>query len=303
MTETITNNFLSEKELIAQIVHISATVWKHQLSQKHINSWLANFKGEVLSIQEEKIVALWLLTNFVYYNEDEVRHLCKVLYREFIHQHLLSKGTTEIDDPSFINDLFLKFKFYYLGKASESGGFILYLFRQINDIPLRYFLENFNPKTESAENIIFIDDVTLTADESSQAYIFFKDVKCAGQKTLLTLIATKDAIINLQSIGVNVIATIVLDETSKCFSSNCDIFHNRESFITVCKEMVEHYGSKIEPTRPLGYKDGQFAFAFFYNCPDNTLPIFWSENNGWSPIVKRYDKNYRPKYYEHETFI
>ena len=301
--EKIEDNFLTEKELIDQIVHISATVWKHELTKKNITSWLNNFQGEVLSVKEERIIALWLLTNFVYYNADEVKHLCKVLYREFIHQNLLKNGTNEVDNAGYINEIFLKYKFYYLGKPSESGGFILYLFRQENDIPLRYFLKTFDPEKDSPENVVFLDDVTLTSDATSQAYRFFKSIKAEGTKTLLTLVATEEAIKNLETIGVQVIATIILDEKSKCFSQNCEIFHNRETFTEICKKMAAHYGAKIEPERPLGHKDGQFAFGFYYNCPNNTLPIFWSERNGWYPIVKRYDKIYSPQYYEYEKFI
>ncbi|MDR2409621.1 MAG: hypothetical protein LBE13_16135, partial [Bacteroidales bacterium] len=61
---------------------------------------------------------------------------------------------------------------------------------------------------------------------------------------------------------------------------------------------------KIGVTDPLGYKDGEYAFGFYYNTPDNSLPIFWGQKNGWLPILKRYHKNYRIKKYLHnERFI
>jgi hypothetical protein len=302
--ENLLDHFPTEEDLIRQIVLISAAVWKHGLTKKMIDNWLSNFKGEILSLKEEKTIALWLLTNFVYYNEDEVKHLCKVLYKEFIHKELISGSITEVDnDNDYLNTLFSKFRFHYLGKPSESGGYILYLFRQVNDIPLRYFPKKFDVENDSADNIIFLDDVTLTADSTSQAYFFFQKVKTAGKKILLTLVATKDAIQTLNRLDVDVITTITLDEKSKCFSNNSAIFHNLEKYIDVCKKMVNHYGMKIEPKRPLGYNDGQFAFGFYYNSPDNTLPIFWSENNGWIPIVKRYDKVYNQKHYEYERYI
>ena len=44
--------------------------------------------------------------------------------------------------------------------------------------------------------------------------------------------------------------------------------------------------------RLLGYNNDAYAFGFFYNTPDNTLPIFWSDHGDWKPIMKRYDKKY-----------
>ena len=55
-------------------------------------------------------------------------------------------------------------------------------------------------------------------------------------------------------------------------------------------KMATHYGSTIRSKSPLGYSGGQFLFGFFYNVPDNTLPIFWVEDEKWKPILPRYDK-------------
>ena len=30
----------------------------------------------------------------------------------------------------------------------------------------------------------------------------------------------------------------------------------------------------------------------YYNTPNNTLPVFWSEKNKWHPIFTRYNKKY-----------
>lgn len=60
-------------------MNISGAVWRYDITGKDIYRWLDNFKGEIYTQEEERIIALWLLTHFVYYNEQEVRHLCKVL--------------------------------------------------------------------------------------------------------------------------------------------------------------------------------------------------------------------------------
>ena len=82
------------------------------------------------------------------------------------------------------------------------------------------------------------------------------------------------------------------------------MFHYFKNHLDNCKKFAVHYGKKVRPSYSLGYNDGQLAFGFFYNTPDNSLPIFWAENNDWYPIIKRYDKIYdKSKYIELERFV
>lgn len=41
-----------------------------------------------------------------------------------------------------------------------------------------------------------------------------------------------------------------------------------------------------------GYRNSQLLLSFFYNTPDNTIPLFWAESVDWKNIVKRYTKIY-----------
>ena len=83
----------SEEELFQQIMLTANVVWRKQLARKTIDRWLSNFTGGVHSREYERRRALWLLANFVYYNEQEVRNLCGLLFRQFLRQHLLDKNT------------------------------------------------------------------------------------------------------------------------------------------------------------------------------------------------------------------
>jgi len=42
----------------------------------------------------------------------------------------------------------------------------------------------------------------------------------------------------------------------------------------------------------LGFGGDGYMFGAYYNIPDNTLPIFWSSQNDWNYLFKRYDKKY-----------
>ena len=287
----ILKKFPDISELKRLIMLTSQTVWKCNITQKEIDRWLDNFTGEIWSKDEEKVLALWLLLNFVHYNEDEVRHLCRILMRGFIHK-MLTEKLSDID----VSKLISKTRFLPLGKPSESSGYILYYFRQENDLNVSYFNPPQSNELDSVDNLVFIDDATLTAGPDGQAYIQLKNfTKAYATKKIvfLTLIASKDSIVELEKIGVKVIATITLDERNKCFCSNSDIFHTYQDCMEPCKKFALHYGKKIYGAWPLGYKNGEYVFGFFYNTPDNTLPIFWATNNNWNPIFRRYDKNYK----------
>lgn len=304
MTE-ILKIFPSEGALKKIIMETSATVWRHELSEKQIDRWLVNYKGDVFSLEEERIVSLWLLCHFVYYNEEEVKHLCSTLLKEYLHQMLVSSGDLESSIDRQIITILSNTAFLSLGEPSESGAFILYYFRQVNGLHMSYFLPLEQVEASNVERIVFIDDVTLTGGVEGQAYQFFRRFQSGNKKKfLLTFLATNEAVKELDTIGVHVISAITLDDRNKCFHKNSFIFHSFPEHAEACKIFVEHYGKRAKRNMPLGYENGEFTFGFFYNTPDNTLPIFWSTENGWHPIVTRYDKNYFQKKLAHdERFV
>ena len=127
----------------------SEIVWKHKFTDQEIETWLSNFNGKVFGKSYEKELALWLLANFVYFNEDEVRHLCKILYRDFIHEMLLAKKNSVSNIENSIKEILNTSRFYNLGRPGESGAYVLYYFRQGNDLPLNNFI--YHPNSISKE--------------------------------------------------------------------------------------------------------------------------------------------------------
>src|SRR5437588_7490558 len=79
-------NFPSENDLMKVIMLTSSTAWGNEILRKDIESWLANFKGEVFEIKYERRIALWLLSQFTFYTQEEVTHLCRVVYSDLIHK-------------------------------------------------------------------------------------------------------------------------------------------------------------------------------------------------------------------------
>lgn len=255
-------------------------------NEYNISAWLRNFQGEVFPKESEERIALWLLSNFTHYNEKEVDHLCRTLYKKFIHAYVMDNGLT----AETLLESMKNFCYMPLGSASESGGFIAYQFRKQAKIGVDRF---FFPTENSLLNgnvAIFIDDVTLSATQAKEFITDFVKKHSFNSIYLLTLISSHEAENELMENGVKTISCIEIDERNKCFSDQSILFHKFPDLLDPIRDFCAYYGSKIFPSYPLGYKNGQYLFGFFYNVPNNTLPIFWSSKNGWIPIFERKEK-------------
>lgn len=281
------SSFPTRERLTNRIQDTVAYSWAiKDFNDANINEWLNNFKGEVFPEETEKRIALWLLANYTYYSEKEIEHLCKTLYKKFIHNLAVKESLDK-------NGLLEKMKelcYIPLGNASESGGFIAYEFRKQAKIGIdRFFYPNevnkFNGNTA-----IFIDDVTLSATQAKGPIVSFMNENKMESVYLLTIVGSKTAIKELNEVGINAICCIEVDERDKCFSDNSLLFYKFKDLKEPVRKMCDHYGQIVYSMYPLGYKDGQYLFGFYYNTPNNTLPIFWSSYNGWKPMFERKGK-------------
>lgn len=168
----------SSDELKKQIMGTILVAWRNNLELPIIERWLDNFTGEALGdADHEKNLALWLLYNFTYYNEEEVKHLCRLLLRKYLHAYLKEGVVGEQE----INDVLKESTFFPLGRNSESGAYVLYLFRQENDLPLGFF-DNGQEISESSR-IVFVDDMTLSGSQAKRniSRIKYGDYKIKGE--------------------------------------------------------------------------------------------------------------------------
>jgi len=283
----------SKEELLKEIMLTNELVWNGRIGKDDINDWLTNFKGEVFDKDYEESLALWLLTNFVFYNEHEVKHLCRTVYRQYLHWRLLREEDDNIDD--LLNILNENTMFTSLGKVGESGAMILYAFRTTNDIGKRDIVAVSGKARSGTKHIVYIDDVTLSDDEDSQAWMYLEDEVGKypdSEIHLITLLASDKAIDFLADKGIKVINAITLTDHNKAFNVDSDIFILNCDHRDNAKKFAEYYGAKCHPEDPLGHSNGQYLFGFHYNVPDNSLPIIWSKKDGWRPIFERFHKNY-----------
>ena len=280
------DGFLTKEEMFEILKKTFEKSWNTNMDCDDIEEWLDNFTGLAYCAEDEKRLALWLLCNFTYYNEDEVNYLCRMLFQKLIHQILVDNELqTEEDAECCIQNTV----FTSIGEASESGGLLLYHFRQEAHLDLERFIFPTEIESTSCDNIVCIDDDMISGGTASR-FFFRHEQTITGKKVYyVALITTEDAIEKLQNQGITVISCIKLDNRNRMFSDQSLAFYKYPNLLGYAKRIAEEYGKIIEPQKPLGYKGGQYSFGFYYNVPNNSLPIFWSTNQ-WNPIFPRKEK-------------
>ena len=305
-------NVLDLAMLKNHILQTSIVAWKHHITASSLERWLNNFTGAALGDRiAEQTIAAWLLMNFTYYTDTEVRELCRIIYRKYIHKKLQEDFYQKSSDDitTKIHRILVRTIFVPLGNPSESGALILYNFRTANDLPKEFFNQpkDWNQKLSDGtiDDIVLIDDVTLSG---SQAIEYIRTLTLNSiQATLMTFFATPSAIENLATKApfVTPLYVNLLDSRTTLFSdesfvfSNHDCLHLKDLTFQLCNyygmEIVNKELSAAETYMkhyPLGFANGQHMFGFYYNTPDNTLPIFWCKSSNWSPAFVRHRKKY-----------
>jgi hypothetical protein len=287
-----------------------STAWnlKYKIPQTNIDRWLNNFSGEALlsdfanqdgAKDRERDLALFLLCNFVFYNESEVKYLTRLMFDKYLHNVICTFTNNVNVDDNFIKNILNKTQFVPLGYNSESSSYLLYHFRQENDLSMN----NFKEKIET-EYIVFIDDFTITGSQAKKRFCeFVEKYKDINNKHfyMLFMVTTSEAIKLLSEISnLTILHCIIMDDKSKVFSDASIVFDGyKDEYKIQAKKMCEYYGNKLIDEKdkeigmkPLGFNGGSYIFGSYYNIPNNSLPIFWSERNDWHYLFKRYDKKY-----------
>ena len=306
-----------EQQLKSKIRVLNDKIWEDRVKNPEIEDWLNNFDS---IWGNERLQALYLLSNFMYFGYVQMRELLKSMYRDLFKYPLVEqirRANEDTVDVKFINKEFKKIlertRFLGVGNPSESGYHLLYYFRQENSLHKDYFIHAHKifkiqrkgrPATlrePEIDRYVFIDDFcgsgTQGIDYSDDVLHELKDIKDDVFAAYYVLFATEDGLDRVRSNTLfnSVECIFNLDSTFKAFNEDSRIFTNsingidRESV----KEMCLKYGSRLFPYCPLGFGDCELLIGFHHNIPDNTLPIIWYDYpdvQPWKPIFKRYPK-------------
>ena len=290
-------------ELWRKIAKLNELLWEGKAFKSNVDSWLNNFKD-----QDEKDHALYILSKFIYYGEIFVRELTRAIYRDLFRYPLIKEiraNNNDTMDEVFIEAEFIKQRdktlILPMGGNSDSGGYLLYLFRQEGDHPMSLFNEDRDPF--AVERVILIDDFCGTGKQATDDPVIerVKQLRTTYPHARLyyyMLMGTVDGVKSIRSSYLfdDVKVVIELDSSFKCFSLNSRIFTKTTKFDKKgSKDVCEKYGSKLfDVYNALGFGRCELLIGFHHNVPDNTLPIIWCDDGNiyWVPIFRRHMKNY-----------
>ena len=305
-----------------QLMKLNSHAWDGDKLWPEIEEWLKNFDGKCFSIEEEQLLALHLLTHFIYFGNSTIREMLKAGYQEqFIIplKQSIRKSLSDTIDHTQINAILdteiKKTLFIGAGNPSESGAHLLYFFRQMNDLSKEMFSDFYGAFYQDTQS-----DTLLPRLNHINRYIFFDDLVASGTQItgylkdslakirqgnptialkFMCLFATTDGLNALnkpEMFDGNASCLFHLDNSYKVFNEDSRNFSNEhEPSLDKLKAFCHCYATYLgaDEIDKFGYKDSQLMIGFSYNTPDNTLPIFWYKHPiYWTPIFARYSKKY-----------
>jgi len=259
-------------------------LWEKRLSGERIEEWLSNFKGD-----EERNAALYLLSRFIFFNEESINKLVKSLFRDLYRYPIIEsirKSNMNTLDESIIEPEFDKILsqtlFACVGNSSESSSYLQYQLRKQGRVAKHLFeyyvydpISKRRCVNRSISRCVFIDDFCGTGRQVSsdrkvletvdELKSFFPYVKVS----YYTLVATYDGMEHARKSGVfdEVESVIEMDESFKCFSDVSRIFNSDSSFDKGnVEKMCRNYGEKL--------------MRHFYSCVNDLTanPPVFAEN-------------------------
>lgn len=239
---------------------------------KRLNQWFENFQTE-----NDKQLALKILFNFDFMTHSMVEERIKELYLP-IEKHLLKTNKTKADIvialPNRKGDSATRNSYDLIKQWSLTSDQIF----EIKDLRRQYLEERV---------VVFFNDTHGSGNQFiNEIYPGIKDINC--KKFVICLRIAREALNNFKTHIQDV--TIIPNTPTK---SARDIFTNLELI------RLSELGKMVYPKHPLGYDGVALLTAYYYQCPNNTLPIVWAngknnEINGasypWNPLFE-----YKPK--------
>lgn len=305
-----------------RITVLNERAWEDKISWDQVDRWLQNFSGEVEpDIEKERLHALYLLSQFMYFGSKEIRVLLKSIFQDLFISPLIQEirdGNGGIRNEDAIIDLLNieleNTRFLGVGNPSESGAHLLYYFRQENGLskdhfidPLQIFVHDdagAKLRYSNVSRYVFIDDICGSGETavrySENVLKIIQEINPRIKVYYFSLFSTSVGMERVRShsvFGENSAAVFEMDGSYKCLSVDSRNLNVVPDGIepNLARAIALHYGKKICPLHEGGYMDSQMLLGLHHNTPDNTLPIIWCDDaNGavspWIAIFKRYPK-------------
>lgn len=309
--------------LATRLVTLDERIWEGLANGPAIEHWLDNFVGSTgAGADIERLHALYLLSQFMYFGAREIRVLLRALYRDLfllpLAQRVRERAGSQAEFEVLMQQEIEATRFLGVGNPSESGVHLLYYFRQENRLSKAAFIDSAQiykiegegdgrkriARYNSVSRYVFLDDMCGSGETAIRYSQDLLPELIAENGDIeahyLALFACKDGLDRVRSetvFGKHCGAVYELDDSYKWASGDSRYLSSLPAGLDrgLLIALPDVYGRQIMPGHPLGYLGGQLLLGFFHNTPDNTLPIIWGDPvNGssvpWYPIFRRYPK-------------
>src|SRR5258708_5734908 len=173
-----------EQVFTAKIKTLHETVWERRATEPTITEWLDNFAAPNPPALDERVHALFLLSNFMYFGSRQIRELLKALYRDLYRYPIIEairRANNDTLDSGLIDPLFISelrgTRFLGVGNPSESGCHLLYYFRQENSLSKDLFIHTHQVFTRAGG-----PGLSQLRDPAVTRYVFIDDFCGSGKQ-------------------------------------------------------------------------------------------------------------------------
>jgi hypothetical protein len=138
-----------KETLIKKLKTLDETIWEGRVRSPQLEAWLDNFSEDIEGTASERIHGLYLLGQFMYFGDLQIRELLKALFRDLFRYPIVAeirRSANDTLDLAYINQRYgeeqEQTRFLGIGNPAESGTHLLYFFRQENQLPKTLFIHS-----------------------------------------------------------------------------------------------------------------------------------------------------------------
>lgn len=281
MSKKSPHNIVASHELQKRIQEITNIVesWPIDVELRHVLNWVMQFDAKDYDIP------LRVLSNLVILGPDQITDGLKIAYSK-LQRNAFSQNTS-IDNTNTL--------FSGLTEAGKSGQMIAYYFRMVNEVSEHNYIDENTLKLikqKRIKNIVLLDDIIGTGNQAVDKLTkirteFFKyDIT---NFFVISIISLKTGVDNISNkTGATVSGAFEFDSNDSVMSFDSRFY---DGLTHVQKQSlfdkIKKYGEFLDEKHPFGYQESGLLVTFFYNTPNNSLPIIWSSEKNWIPLFRR----------------
>ncbi len=244
-----------------------------------IDVWINQFE------EDERDVVLELLKHFQYYTNRKLNNCVRELYSKLCELQKFNLDNATVFIPTY--------KEYGVGFSD----LFFNMFWTMNDL-YDYSEKNIYSllaEDKSFESIVIVDDYSGTGGtvkktikkclegncncEQTQFFVLVSEMSCNAKERIKRFAETNKICIEI----------VALKISDKAFKENY-LFDENGSKVMNDRYYDVSVRYKVKEDMILGYEKTQALVAFEYNTPNNTLGLFWHEDEEFISIFKRHKK-------------